>query len=196
VSRFTRAELEAFRDAEVDDLVGDDVRLVVVGINPGLMTAATNTHFAHPSNRFYPALHLAGIVDRAIPPDGMDDDDRTHLLARGIAITNVVRRATARASELTTQEYRDGAAELVERVADWHPTVVAIAGLTAYRTAFGVRSAVAGEQPDGLAGARLWVVPNPSGLNAHETAESLARAYREPAEAAGVELSSPRWADA
>ncbi len=191
--RFTRAELEAFRDAEVDDLVGADVRLVVVGINPGLMTAATNTHFAHPSNRFYPALHLAGIVDRAIPPDGMDDDDRAHLLSRGLAITNVVRRATARASELTTQEFRDGAAELVERVTAWHPRVVAIAGLTAYRTAFGVRGAVAGEQPDGLAEARLWVVPNPSGLNAHETVTSLAKAYREPAEAAGLDLSDPRW---
>lgn len=191
--RFTRAELEAFRDAEVDDLVGADVRLVVVGINPGLMTAATNTHFAHPSNRFYPALHLAGIVDRAIPPDGMDDDDRAHLLSRGLAITNVVRRATARASELTTQEFRDGAAELLERVMAWHPRVVAIAGLTAYRTAFGVRGSVAGEQPDGLAEARLWVVPNPSGLNAHETVTSLAKAYREPAEAAGLDLSDPRW---
>ena len=190
---WTREQLEGFRGAEVDDLVGPDVRLVFVGINPGLMTAATNTHFAHPSNRFYPALHLAGIVDRAIPPDGMDDDDRAHLLARGIAITNVVRHATARASELTTTDYRAGAEELVERLAGWGPAVVAIAGLTAYRTAFGRRDAVAGEQPDGLGDARLWVVPNPSGLNAHETVLSLARAYREPAVAAGVEVSPARW---
>lgn len=190
---YTRAELEAFRDAEVDDLVGDDVRLVVVGINPGLMTAATNTHFAHPSNRFYPALYLAGIVDRAIPPDGMDDDDRAHLVGRGVAITNVVRRATARASELSTEEYRAGAAELVPRLEALAPRVVAIAGLTAYRRAFRASGAVAGEQSDGLAGARLWVVPNPSGLNAHETVATLARAYREPAEAAGVDLSPPRW---
>lgn len=190
---WTREQLEGFRGAEVDDLVGPDVRLVFVGINPGLMTAATNTHFAHPSNRFYPALHLAGIVDRAIPPDGMDDDDRAHLLARGIAITNVVRHATARASELTTADYRVGAEELVTRVAGWGPAVVAIAGLTAYRTAFRRRGAVAGEQPDGLGDARLWVVPNPSGLNAHETVLSLARAYREPAVAAGVEVSPARW---
>lgn len=192
MTRFSRAELEAFRDAEVDDLVGADVRLVIVGINPGLMTAATNTHFAHPSNRFYPALYLAGIIDRPIPPDGMDDDDRAHLLDRGIAITNVVRRATARASELTTAEYRAGAQELVARVQGWGPRVVAIAGLTAYRTAFRAATAVAGEQAERLGGARLWVVPNPSGLNAHETVASLARAYREPAEAAGLVLSPPR----
>ncbi|HKJ55932.1 MAG TPA: mismatch-specific DNA-glycosylase [Nitriliruptoraceae bacterium] len=193
MARFTREELEAHRDAEVDDLVGDDPRLVIVGINPGLMTAATNTHFAHPSNRFYPALYLAGMTDRALPTDGIDDAARSHLVDRGIAITNVVRRATARASELTTAEYRAGARELVERLATWRPRVVAIAGLTAYRSAFSRRTAVAGEQPEPLAGARLWVVPNPSGLNAHETVESLARAYRAPAEAAGVVLDAPRW---
>ncbi len=195
--RWSRAELASFRGAEVDDLVGDDVALVVVGINPGLMTAATNTHFAHPTNRFYPALHLAGIIDRVIPPDGMDDADRQHLRDRGIAITNVVRHATARASEVTTREYRDGADELVARVTAWEPRVVAIAGLTAYRTAFRAPEAVAGEQPrdlvDTWGGARLWVVPNPSGLNAHETVTSLARAYREPAAAAGLDLSPPRW---
>lgn len=193
MARFTRDELEAYRDAEVDDLVGDDPRLVIVGINPGLMTAATNTHFAHPSNRFYPALYLAGMTDRALPTDGIDDAARAHLVDRGIAITNVVRRATARASELTTAEYRAGATELVERLATWRPRVVAIAGLTAYRSAFSQRAAVAGEQPEPLAGARLWVVPNPSGLNAHETVESLARAYRAPAEAAGVALDASRW---
>lgn len=186
MSRFTRADLEAFRDEEVDDLVGDDVRLVFVGINPGLMTAATNTHFAHHSNRFYPALYLAGITPVELPRDGMDDVQRAVLTDRGLAITNVVRRATARASELATEEYRAGARELVARLARWQPRVVAIAGLTAYRTAFGVRGAGAGPQPDGIAGARLWVVPNPSGLNAHETVASLADRYREAAVAAGI----------
>lgn len=195
IARFTRQELLAFRDAEVDDLVGDDVRLVVVGINPGLMTAATNTHFAHPSNRFYPALYLAGITVRPLPPDGITDDDREHLVARGLAITNIVARATARASELTRDELRAGAEVLVDRVAAWRPRVVAIAGLTAYRHAFHHGRATAGEQPERLGGARLWVVPNPSGLNAHETVETLARAYREPAEAAGMPLDPPRWAD-
>lgn len=190
---FTRAELEAFADAEVDDLVGDPsaVRLVVVGINPGLWTAATNTHFAHPSNRFHPALRLAGITTRDIPATGMDDDDRRHVTDRGIAITNVVARATARASELTTAELRAGGAALVERLRAWTPRVVAIAGVTAYRTAFGRRDATTGRQPEDMAGAELWVVPNPSGLNAHETVESLAAWYARVADAAGIERVPP-----
>lgn len=194
MASFTRAELQRHHGAEVDDLVGDDVRLVFVGINPGLMTAATNTHFAHPSNRFHPALYLAGIIPVELPNDGLSDAQREVLTRRGIAITNVVGHATAKASELTLEDYRSGATELVERLRGWTPAVVAILGLTAYRTAFGRSAVVAGEQPEGLAGARLWVLPNPSGLNAHETTESLARAYRVPAEAAGLDLDPPRWA--
>ncbi len=184
---FTRAELESFRDAEVPDLVGPDCRLLFVGINPGLWTAATQTHFAHPGNRFYPALALAGIVGRRIDPAaGMTDDDRAHLLARGIGITNLVRRATARADELSAAELREGGSALVERVGRVAPRVVAVAGITAYRSAFGVRGAAVGRQPEPLAGSELWVVPNPSGLNAHETVASLAVAYGEAARAAGV----------
>ncbi len=185
--RFTRAQLEAFRDAEVPDLLGDGVRLLFVGINPGLWTAATQTHFAHPVNRFYPALLRAGIIDRAIDPAaGMTDEDRAYLVARGVGITNLVRRATARASELGDAELREGGVRLLETVRRTAPAVVAVAGITAYRTAFGDRKAVPGEQPDGIAGARLWVVPNPSGLNAHETVASLATAYLEAARAAGL----------
>ena len=183
---FTREELEAYRDEEVDDLVGGDVRLLLVGINPGLWTAATNTHFAHPSNRFYPALRRAGIADREIPSTGMDDDDRAHLLSRGLAITNIVARATVKASDLTTAELREGAVALERRIAAWGPAVVAVAGVTAYRTAFRRPKAVLGEQDETLGGARLWVVPNPSGLNAHETVDSLADWYAAPARAAGV----------
>lgn len=191
---FTRDELERYRDTTVPDLVGDDVRLLIVGINPGLWTAATQTHFAHPSNRFYGALWLAGIVDHQIDPAaGMTDDDREHLTGRGVAITNLVSRATARASEIDRSEFEEGARRLVDRVADWRPAVVAIAGLTAYRSAFGHRKARAGRQERTIGGAPVWVVPNPSGLNAHETVGSLARAYREPAAAAGVALSPPRW---
>jgi double-stranded uracil-DNA glycosylase len=187
VPRFTRAELESFRDAEVPDLLGPDVRLLFVGINPGLWTAATQTHFAHPVNRFYPALLRAGILEQPVDPAaGMTDDDRARVLARGLGITNLVRRATARADELTAAELRAGGEELVATVARVHPRVVAVAGITAYRAAFGVRRAALGRQPEPLAGAELWVVPNPSGLNAHETIESLARAYAEPARAAGV----------
>ena len=193
--RFTRAELESFRDAEVPDLLGPGCRLLFVGINPGLWTAATQTHFAHPANRFYPALALAGIVERRIDPAaGMTDDDRAHLVARGIGITNLVRRATARAAELSDAELRAGGAALTELVGRVRPRVVAVAGITAYRAAFGVRRAVPGRQPeqpadagdDLWAGAELWVVPNPSGLNAHETIASLASAYADAARAAGV----------
>jgi TDG/mug DNA glycosylase family protein len=190
VPRFTRAELESFRDAEVPDLLpedGEPLKLLFVGINPGLWTAATRTHFAHPVNRFYPALLRAGIVERPIDPAaGMTDQDRDYLRARGIGITNVVRRATARAAELSDDELRDGGARLLGLVERARPRVVAIAGVTAYRTAFGRRRAVLGRQPEPLAGAELWVVPNPSGLNAHETVESLAKAYGEAARAAGV----------
>lgn len=191
VARFTRAQLETFRDAEVPDLLpGPDdppLRLLFVGINPGLWTAATQTHFAHPANRFYPALLLAGIITEPISPsDGMDDADRARLRARGIGITNLVRRATARASELTDTELRAGGEQLVATVRRTSPRVVAVAGVTAYRTAFGVRRATLGRQPESLAGSELWVVPNPSGLNAHETAATLATAYGDAARAAGV----------
>lgn len=184
---FTRAELESYRDAEVPDLLGPGLRLLFVGINPGLWTAATQTHFAHPGNRFYPALLQAGIVDRRIDPAaGMSDDDRDYLRSRGIGITNIVRRATAKASELTADELRAGGERLIETVRRTGPAVVAIAGITAYRTAFGHRGAAPGPQPEPLAGAELWVVPNPSGLNAHETVASLAAAYAAAARAAGV----------
>jgi len=188
VPRFTRAELESFRDAEVPDLLpATGVKLLFVGINPGLWTAATQTHFAHPVNRFYPALLEAGIIERPIDPAaGMTDADREHLTSRGIGITNVVHRATARADELTDDELRAGGERLVALVERVRPRVVAVAGITAYRTAFGRRKAALGRQEETLGGAELWVVPNPSGLNAHETVASLATAYAAAARAAEV----------
>jgi double-stranded uracil-DNA glycosylase len=191
--RFTRLELEEFGDQEVDDLVGPGLRLLFVGINPGLWTAAVKTHFAHPTNRFYPALATAGITDyEADRVTGMTDADREHLLARGVGITNLVRRATARASELSRNELLEGGERLQRFVAEHRPAVVAIAGVTAYREAFGERGAALGRQPDTLdsaarwSGAALWVVPNPSGLNAHETITTLAAAYAAPAVEAGI----------
>ncbi len=187
---FTKAELKSYEGASVPDLVGPGLKLLFVGINPGLWTAATQTHFAHPGNRFYPALRLAGIVDREISrADGMTDDDRAYLISRGIGNTNLVTRATVRADELSVAELRAGRLRLEAFVAKHRPAVVAIAGITAYRTAFGRPKAKLGEQPEAIGDARLWVVPNPSGLNAHATIASLASAYAEPARAAGLDLT-------
>ena len=190
---FTKAELESYRDVEVPDLLPPDdvpLRLLFVGINPGLWTAATQSHFARPGNRFYPALLRAGIVSEPIDPAaGMSAHDRDELRRRGIGITNVVARATARADELTGEELQEGGRRLRALVAERRPRVVAVAGITAYRTAFGERLARVGEQDLQWGGSRVFVVPNPSGLNAHETVDTLATAYAEAARAAGV-LSS------
>jgi TDG/mug DNA glycosylase family protein len=187
---WTKGELESFRDTEVPDLLpgpGQPLKLLFVGINPGLWTAAVQTHFARPGNRFYPALLEAGIIERPIDPAaGMTDTDRDYFRARGIGITNIVRRATARADELSADELREGGRRLTATVERTRPAVVAIVGVTAYRTAFGARGAVVGRQPVDLAGAELWVAPNPSGLNAHDTVSSLATAYAAAARAAGV----------
>jgi TDG/mug DNA glycosylase family protein len=189
---FTRAELESYRDAVVPDLIGPDCKLLFVGINPGLWTAATGAHFARRGNRFYPALWRAGIVDRLIDASaGMSDDDRALLLDRGIGITNVVPRASARADELTTEELVEGGRKLIETVNRVHPKVIAVAGITAYRTAFGDRKATAGRQDRTIGDTVVWVVPNPSGLNAHHTVDTLAQAYRAAAVEAGVVHESP-----
>lgn len=187
--RFSRGELESFRGATLPDLVGPDVRLLFVGINPGLLTVAVQSHFGRRGNRFYPALHAAGITDHVIDAaDGFDLADVAHLQGRGVGITNLVPLATARADELDTASLVAGGESLRRRVAQIEPAVVAILGISAYRVAFGQRRAVVGRQPSDLAGAQLWVVPNPSGLNAHATVASLADAYRELAIAAGIDV--------
>ncbi len=187
MAKFTKAELAQQYGRTLPDLVGPGLRLLFVGINPGLWTAAVQTHFARPGNRFYPALLKAGIFsDPVDSSDGMNDADRAAFTARGLGITNLVAAATARADELTTEELRAGGERLTRFVAEHQPRVVAVLGVTAYRSAFGARRAVVGRQPDGLGGAELWVVPNPSGLNAHDSVDSLAVAYAEVARAAGV----------
>lgn len=185
---FSRAELDRYRDRSVPDLMPAHPELVFVGINPGLWTAATGVHFARPGNRFYPALVAAGIIPRLprIDDAGMPEADRRMFLDAGIGISNIVHRATARADELAREELRDGAQRLTTDAARWHPRVVAVVGLTAYRQGFARSKAVAGRQDEQLADAELWVVPNPSGLNAHDTVASLAVAYAAPARAAGV----------
>jgi len=184
---YTRAELEAFKDATVPDLIVPPVKLLFVGINPGLWTAATQTHFSYPGNRFYPALYRAGIIDWMVDPSaGMTDDDRSRFTRRGLGISNVVPRATAKASELSIGELRRGAERLTRNVAVWRPKVVAIAGITAYRTGFRRPKAVMGRQSETIGESELWVLPNPSGLNAHESIDSLATWYRKGSDAAGI----------
>jgi double-stranded uracil-DNA glycosylase len=187
---YTRAQLDSFRGTTVPDLIGPRTTLLFVGINPGLWTAAVQAHFARRGNRFYPALFEAGIVDHVIDASaGFRADDRDELLERGIGITNLVAHATARADELTTPELIAGARRLVDTVTRVRPKVVAVLGISAYRLAFGRPKAVPGRQAEDLAGAQLWVVPNPSGLNAHSSLADLAVAYGEVAEAAGVEIT-------
>lgn len=189
---FTREELESFRGKTVPDLIGGKCSLLFVGINPGLWTAATGTHFCHPTNRFYPALKRAGIIDWAPSTEtGMTEDQRLEFVGSGLGITNLVARATVGASELSREELRAGRDRLERVVSDVAPRVIAVAGVTAYRTAFGEASATLGKQTTHLAGTELWIVPNPSGLNAHETTESLARWYLSAANAAGLRVSSP-----
>lgn len=184
------ADLDSYRGAVIDDINIDGCRLLVVGINPGLWTAKVGAPFARPGNRFWPALHRAGITPRLIDArDGLTDDDLAMLADAGLGFTNVVARATARAGELTDAEIRDGGRILEDKVARQRelrggPDIVMVAGIGAFRTAFGStgpdgRKVAVGKQQREIGGAETWVVPNPSGLNAHETVESLARAYRE-----------------
>ena len=184
---FSKEELQAARGRSVPDLVADGVLLLFVGINPGLWTAAAQAHFARRGNRFYPALHRAGLSRRLIDASaGMTNADAADLIGRGIGITNIVNRATARADELSPAELRLGAAELEARVAALQPVVTLILGLTAYRQAFDRPKAVAGWQDEGLPRTRLMVTGNPSGLNAHESVDSLAERFRQAAIVAGV----------
>jgi len=177
--KFTRPELVAFHGAVVDDLVDDGVRLLFVGINPGLWTAAVNAHFARRGNRFWPALYVAGITPRLIDVSaGMSVEDREMVLGLGIGITNIGTPASARDDQLSQDDMRAGAVALEATVRRWRPRVVAVLGLMAYRQAFATPKAAQGRQHDRLGDAELWVLPNPSGLNAHETIDSLAKSYR------------------
>ena len=170
-------DLKAARDRTIPDVLprpGAPFRVLFCGINPGLYSAATGWHFARPGNRFWPALHLSGFTPRRLAPSEQD-----LLPGFGLGITNLVPRATAQASELSQAELKAGREHLAALAGRYRPRIIAIAGVTAYRTAFGLPRAVTGPQPDPLGPARVWVVPNPSGLNAHTTAPKLAEALRE-----------------
>lgn len=184
---FSREQLETFRGVSVPDVLGADVHMLIVGVNPGLRSAALQASFAGGSNRFWRALYFAGILDHVIDNStGFDPSDQQHVIDRGVGLTTLVSGATARADELPPQALIDGAERLSARVADMQPHLVALLGVTAYRAAFLRRDAVVGRQPDDLAGVPMWVIPNPSGLNARFTLEALATSYREAAIAAGI----------
>ncbi|GEJ99019.1 mismatch-specific DNA-glycosylase [Streptomyces sp. 1-11] len=162
-------------------MVADGLRVLFCGINPGLMTAATGHHFARPGNRFWPVLHLSGFTPRLLAPA-----EQAELLTYGLGITNMVARATARADELTAEEYAEGGRLLTAKVARLRPRWLAVVGVTAYRAAFQDRGARVGPQEGAVGGSRVWVLPNPSGLNAHWTAATMAEEFarlREAAEA-------------
>lgn len=187
--RPSRADLAAARNTTLPDLLGPGLRLLVCGINPSLWAAAVQAHFARPGNRFWPALHDAGLTGRLVDCSaGMSETDREHVAGRGIGITNLVRRATARADELDPAEFVAGRELLAALVARRRPAVVAVAGVTAYRHAFADPGAGLGRQDRELAGAQLWALPSPSGLNAHASRASLAEAFAEAGRAAGVPL--------
>lgn len=178
--RPTPAQLRAARDRSVPDMIATDLRVLFVGINPGLYTAAVGHHFARPGNRFWPALHAAGFTERLLSPF-----EESRLLEWGCGITNVVNRATVAASELSTEELVAGAARLEETVRRYRPRIVAVLGLTTYRAAFARPEARLGRQPGDLAGAQVGVLPNPSGLNAHFKPADFARVFRRLRLAAG-----------
>ncbi|GAA4868569.1 G/U mismatch-specific DNA glycosylase [Actinomycetospora straminea] len=178
------AELEAARDKLLPDVLpGPDdppLRVLFCGINPGLLSALTGHHFARPGNRFWPALHASGFTPRLFAPS-----EQGLLPSLGLGITNVAPRATARADELDDAELVAGGERLRGLVAEVRPAWLAVVGIGAYRVAFGDRRAAAGRQERTLGDTGLWVLPNPSGLNAHQTPATLAAAFRELRDAAG-----------
>jgi TDG/mug DNA glycosylase family protein len=165
-------DLTAARDTTIPDVVAPGLRVLFSGINPGLYSAATGYHFARPGNRFWPALYAAGFTDRVLRPEEQED-----LLPLGLGITNVVARATARADELSVDEVRAGGRVLTAKVTRLAPRWLAVVGITVYRTAFGRPGATTGRQEQTLGGAGLWVLPNPSGLNAHFNDAALAAEF-------------------
>jgi TDG/mug DNA glycosylase family protein len=155
-------------------IVAPGLRLLFVGINPSLRSAEVGHHFARPGNRFYPALYAAGVTPRLLRPD--EDGE---LPAFGLGVTNIAWRPTRDAAQLSRDELRAGAAQLEREVAAYAPRLVAMLGLTAYRVAFGRPRAAMGLQEETLGGRPVWVLPNPSGLNAHYKPADFARLYRE-----------------
>jgi TDG/mug DNA glycosylase family protein len=179
--RPTSAQLEAARSGSVPDVLAEGLDVVFVGINPGLYSAAVGHHFARPGNRFWKALHRSGFT----PYEWSPFDDRD-LVGVGVGITNLVDRPTATAAELTPTELRAGRATLERKIGRIRPRAVAVLGITAYRSSFGRPGAVLGPQGDGIDDLAVWVLPNPSGLNAHHQIDDLVRRFGALGAALGV----------
>jgi len=172
--RPTKAQLLAAHKKLVPDLVAKNLIVLFAGINPGLYTAAIGRHFGRPGNRFWPALHAGGFTPRLFSPF-----EGSLLLDLGFGITNIVERPTARADELTDDELRAGGQRLQAKVKRWRPTVVAFVGIHPYRIVTGIKDARVGLQKPLFGGSRAWVLPNPSGLNAHYLPATLAQLFGE-----------------
>ncbi|MBO8192630.1 G/U mismatch-specific DNA glycosylase [Streptomyces oryzae] len=154
------------------DVAAEGLRVLFCGINPGLLSAATGHHFARSGNRFWPTLHASGFTPRRLHPE-----EEQELLSYGLGITNVVARATARADELTREEFAEGGRQLAEKVSELRPNWLAVLGITAYRAAFDEPVAAVGPQQRLVGGVPVWLLPNPSGLNAHYTPSALAEEF-------------------
>ena len=170
----SREDLLACAGRRIEPVIAPGLSVLFCGINPGLYTAWTGHHFARPGNRFWPALHRSGFTQRQFAPA-----EQRELLGLGLGVTNVVERATATAAELTSAELRAGGRLLEATAERFAPAYIAVLGVTAYRAAFGEPKAVLGEQERALGPSRLWVLPNPSGLNAHFTPAALAELFAE-----------------
>jgi TDG/mug DNA glycosylase family protein len=177
----TRAELLAAVDTTIPDVIAPNLRILFCGINPGLYSGATGHHFARPGNRFWPALHGAGFTDRLLSPW-----EERELLTHGYGITNLVARTTAGADELMADEFIAGHRRLLSKVNRYAPAFVGVLGVGAYRSAFQQPKAQLGRQPEPLGSATVWVLPNPSGLNAHHQLADLIRLFRALRKAADV----------
>src|SRR5262245_8264104 len=186
VWRPTRAQITAAHDRKVPDVIAPGLRVLFCGINPGLYSGAVRHHFARPGNRFWPTLHAAGFTDRLLSPF-----EEAELLKLGYGITNLAQRATATADELADEELIAGAGRLGRKVRRYRPAFVAFLGVTAYRTAFARPQAQLGRQEERIAEAGIWILPNPSGLNAHYQLTDLARLFAELRQAVEPHAAAP-----
>lgn len=176
--RPSKEDIASARDKTVPDVLAEDLNVLFCGINPGLYSAAVGYHFGRPGNRFWKVIHLAGFTPRQLAPR-----EQSQLLQFYLGITNLVPRATATADQLDPAELKQGAAELEKKVKTCRPKYVAFLGLGAYRTAFGRKAAQVGPQVHRIGDSQVWLLPNPSGLNAHYQIDDLVRLYRNLTEA-------------